>query len=183
MDQQLIHKMAVPDEHYERIEELLKGKRNITIKDNKGQEAKFYHHTDGTLMADKWDDEKLVQQEVVKISDVPQLKKALASRPFRENLVFRLKEDFPEMSQDEIELHADVLTEANESIKKLIASGVPPMVASKLIQDVMNDKELIEQLQAEDEDGKDNSAYALANILKERERMFGNPKDPGYGDD
>jgi len=165
MDQKLIHKMCVPDEHYARIEELLKDKRNITIKDNKGQESKFYYHTDGTLMADKWDDDKLIQQEVIRMSEIPQVQQAVNTRPFRENLLFRLKEDFPEMTQEEIELHADVLTEANESIKKLIACGIPPMIAYKLIEDVMNDKELIAHLEGKNEE-------YLATVIKERVEML-----------
>jgi hypothetical protein len=171
--------MCIPDEHFSRIQELLKDKKSMKLKDAKGQESKFYYHTDGTLMADRWTDENtLVQQEVIKMSEIPALQHSINTRPFRENMIFKLKQDFPDMKPEDVEVHADILAEANESIKKLIASGVPPNVASQIIQDVLADKKLLDELTKEETDiDTENSAHALAEILREKEILFGNPKE------
>lgn len=170
-----IYKMCVPDEHFERIQELLKESpdNEIHVKHKDGYVVRFYY-TAGVLYADKQtEDDSIFTQEVIKMSDVQKVK--METSEFRAEMLSRISKDSPDLPEESKEAMADILYEANESIKKLIASGVHPGVAKALIEAVLNDKEII--------DGTGGSAEALAEVLRNREEMFGKPSDPGYGED
>jgi hypothetical protein len=117
------------------------------------------------------EDESVFTQEVIPMSQVEDVKRQ--TNCFRESLMKRLEEDMPDITQEEREAHADILTEANEAIKRLIVSGVEPKVALYIIQSVLADKEVI--------DNTKGSAEALAEAMKQKEELFGSPKDPNYG--
>lgn len=172
------HRLCIPDEHFSRIVDLLKSQKSVKLKDNRGIETKFYYHGDGTLMADRWDDNVLVQQEVMKMSEIPEIQQAVNTRPLKENLIFKIKEDFPELTDEELESYADTFLEANESIKRLVESGMDRSTAIRIVEDIMSDDNLIKFVEKED---TNNSAYALAEVLRDRERLFG-PKHNNNSD-
>lgn len=179
MNPEVVYKMVVPDEHFVKIKQLVKdtGRIGTYITDKNGKRVRFYKK-DGLIFADeRKEDDTIHTQEVIKMSEVQQVKQEHDG--FRQDTLKRIQKDHPDMPVEEQEAYADVLREANDSIKKLIASGVEPQVAYKIIESVLQDKEIIDNTMKDKEDG--GSAEALAEVLRDRERLFGNPKDPNYG--
>ena len=164
MEQEYVHVLCLPDTHYERVVELVNetdGNVGIKLKDNKDVSMTFYFKDD-KLYADKENEcgEIIQTQEVIKMSDIENKKN---ERPdFKTHLLNQLKTDFPGMNQDEIESNADILNEANESIKKLILSGIQPKIALKLIYDVLSDNINF----------SDKSPEDIAEYLKERNEVY-----------
>lgn len=154
-----VYKMVVPDDHYDRLWEIVEKDKNksVAISDKNKVLHQFYFK-DGKLYADREMDGAKQQNEVIKMSDVPKVKGKHSD--FREYIVKRLKADYPNESEEFISEHADVLYEANESIKKLIASGVPPQVAQRIIQSVLEDKSII--------DNTKGDAQALADVIAKK---------------
>lgn len=173
-----IHRLCIPDEHYAKIKESLKdaGRIGIYLTDKNGKRVRFYKK-DGVIYADeRKDDDTVFTQEVIKMSEIQQVQNEHSV--FKQEMLKRIQADHPDMPLEEQEAYADVLREANDSIKKLIASGVEPSIAYKIIESVLQDKEIIDNTM---KDNESNSAEALAEVLRDRERLFGNPKDPNYG--
>jgi hypothetical protein len=189
-----IYKMVVPDEHFTRIQEMLKeanSKIGVHLTHKNGNRVRFYHDGGKTFADERKEDNSVFTQEVIPMSEVEDMKRQHSS--FRETLMKRLKDDHPDWSQEELDASADILTEANESIKKLIAAGVDPRLAQHLIEAVLADKniersaeELVEVLKEREQTYKaeeePNSGEALGASLCEREEMFGKPGDPEYGE-
>lgn len=178
MNPEFVHRLCVPDEHYGKIKESLKdaGRIGIYLTDKNGKRVRFYK-IEGVIYADeRKEDDSIFTQEVIKMSDIQKVSNDHDA--FRKEMMKRLEADHPNMAQEEREAYADVLREANDSIKKLIAGGMEPSLAYKIIESVLNDKEIIDGTQK-----GEGSAEALAEVLRDRERMFGNPKAPGYGED
>jgi hypothetical protein len=139
--------MCVPDEHYVKIEEMVKADENghVYLGDKSGCTVKFYLF-DGKLMSEKeeTDGNKLVQR-VITMTDVKKLQEA--QTPMADKIATKLKEDFPEQDEETIKAHSEVLAEANNSIKNLVASGVPMALAKEIIMSIMDgSKEWTEDL-------------------------------------
>ena len=130
--------MCVPDEHYVKIEEMVKADENgyVYLGDKSGCTVKFYL-LDGKLMSEKeeTDGNKLVQR-VITMTDVKKMQEAQI--PMADKIATKLKEDFPEQDEATIKAHSEVLAEANESIKKLVASGIPLAVAKEIVMSMMD---------------------------------------------
>ncbi len=131
--------LCLPDEHLDRIKTLLEDELNkkngyIHLKDKHDVLHKFYKDGEG-IYAERDDNGKVLIQPVISMSEANKVKEQ--QRPFKEKLVERIKSDFPDKTVEEIEQDADILNEANESIKKLIASGVAPSVARSIIMSVL----------------------------------------------
>ena len=130
--------MCVPDEHYVKIEEMVKADENghIYLGDKSGCTVKFYL-LDGKLMSEKeeTDGNKLVQR-VITMTDVKNLQEAQI--PMVEKIATKLKEDFPDKDEETIKAHSEVLAEANNSIKNLVASGIPLTVAKEIVMSIMD---------------------------------------------
>lgn len=130
--------MCVPDEHYVKIEEMVKADDNghIYLGDKSGCTVKFYL-LDGKLMSEKeeTDGNKLVQR-VITMTDVKKLQESQI--PMADKIATKLKEDFPEQDEETIKAHSEVLAEANNSIKNLVASGVPMALAKEIIMSIMD---------------------------------------------
>jgi hypothetical protein len=160
-----IYKMCVPDEHYDRIVDMLKdcGRIGTYVTHKNGNRVRFYK-IDGKIFADeRKEDNSIFTQEVIKMSEVQQTK--MEHSDFRKEMLSRIEKDKPELQEEEKNAMADVLYEANESIKKLIASGVHPALAKSLIEAVLNDKDII--------DGTKGSPEALAEVLMQRGEELG----------
>jgi hypothetical protein len=178
MNPEFVYRMCVPDEHYAKIKDALKdaGRIGIYLTDKNGKRVRFYK-IEGVIYADeRKEDDSVFTQEVIKMSDIQKVSNE--DNAFKNEMIKRLETDHPDMSAEEKDAYADILKEANESIKKLIASGIEPTVAYKIIESILQDKEVIDNTTKEG-----GSAEALAEVLRDRERMFGNPKDPNYGKD
>lgn len=159
-----IYKMCVPDSHYERIIEMInESKTEIYLTHKSGNRVKFYLK-DEKLYADEEKDDSIFTQEVIKMSSIDQVKRD--NSDFKNEMIKKIENDNPNMLQEDKEALADILYEANESIKKLIASGVQPNVAKQIIEAVLNDKDII--------DGTGGNVEALADIIKQKEEMLSN---------
>jgi hypothetical protein len=143
------HAVALTDEDYSRIDSLAKKKGKIGIKltDKKGIVNRFYRK-DGLLWCDqRKEDGSIFTQECMKLSDIQKTQRA----PFANAIKEKLKIDHPTMTAEEIDAYADVISEANESIKRLIASGVEPDVAHKIITEAMRGKEIVDNVNRNEE--------------------------------
>jgi hypothetical protein len=132
--------LCLPDDHKKRIEDMLDNELNkengyIHLKDKHGVVMKFYRNG-GNLWADRADGKDVIPQPVIGMSEAGEFQKN--ARPFKESVVERIKNDFPDKPMEEVEQDADILNEANESIKKLIASGVAPSLARKIIMSCLD---------------------------------------------
>ena len=131
--------LCLPDDHKQKIIDLLESEENkangyVHLTDKHGVVMKFYYNQ-GNLWADRADGEHVIQQPVITMSEAQKVKQA--QRPFKEKAIERMKAEFPEKTPEQIEQDADILNEANESIKRLIAAGVAPSVARKIISNVL----------------------------------------------
>ena len=174
MTPEFVHRMCVPDEHFAKIQEQLKdsGRIGVYLTDKNGKRVRFYNKK-GVIYADeKKEDDSIFTQEVIRMSDIQTVENDC--NVFRTEMLKRLGLDHPDMTNEDKETFADILKEANESIKKLITSGVEPNVAYKIIESVLQDKEII--------DNTGGSAEALAEVLHDREKLFGNPKNEHYSE-
>jgi hypothetical protein len=59
------------------------------------------------------------------------------SKSFKDKALDLLKTEFPEKTETELQDEADILNEANESIKRLISYGMAPSVAREVITRVL----------------------------------------------
>jgi len=135
------HAVALTDEDYSRIDELVRknGKRGVKLTDKKGVVNRFYRN-DGLLYSDQLGkDGSVFTQECMKLSDIQNTQKA----PFESAMKQKLKADYPTMTQEEVDAYADIIAEANESIKRLIASGVQPQMAHGVITDALRSRNVV----------------------------------------
>jgi hypothetical protein len=151
--------LCLPDEHITRIHELLENELNkkngfVYLADKNKVVHKFFKQGN-TLISERDDNGKPLVQPVISMSEAVKIKES--QRPFKDKMVERMEKDFPEKSKEEIEADADILNEANESIKKLVASGVPPSIAKKIIMSVL------------DSDKQPTSPEELAELMKQIE--------------
>lgn len=143
------HAVALTDEDYSRIDSLAKKKGRIGIKltDKNGVVNRFYRK-DGLLWCDqRKQDGSIFTQECMKMSEIANAQRA----PFANAMKEKLKADHPSMTPEEIDAFADIIAEANESIKRLIASGVEPDIAHKIITEAMRGKEIIDNVNKNEE--------------------------------
>lgn len=127
-----IYGLCVPDEHYIRIMTLLDESKDqsIYLKDKSAITHHFFKDGDD-IYADKEEtDGNILKYKVMKLSEANTFAEKNKQHSMIKN---RVKSDFPDMSEDEVQAHADVLNEANESVKRLINSGMPKELAVKLI--------------------------------------------------
>jgi hypothetical protein len=76
----------------------------------------------------------LIQRVIPKCQEADFMK---AHRPFKETMVERLREDYPELGEDDLNAHADVLKEANDTILRLIQAGMTPEKAKHLVVSIL----------------------------------------------
>lgn len=160
-----IYKMCIPDEHYDRIVDMLKdcGRIGTYITHKNGNRVRFYK-VDKKIFADeRKEDDSIFTQEVIKMSEVQQAK--METSDFRKEMLSRIEKETPELQEEEKNAMADILYEANESIKKLIASGMHPVVAKSIIEAVLNDKDVLSKA--------NGSPEALAEVLMQRGEEIG----------
>ena len=119
------------DEDYDRIVVLARkaGRRGVTLTNKSGQIWRFYFQGKDLFGDIKMPDGTITTNEVFKQSVVM----GQNMNPFRDEMRRKLEADFPDMSEEEKEFRVGMLTEANESIKNLIRSGIEPAKAHAMI--------------------------------------------------
>jgi hypothetical protein len=132
--------LSLPDDKYDSLYKRVSEDKEgfIHIADKNGVIQKFYRQGE-VLFAERQDGEQLLQQKVIPKSKEEEVKKKF--RPFRDMIVERLRADFPEYTEENIQSHADILNEANSSIKKLIESGISPSNAIRIVMSILDSQE------------------------------------------
>lgn len=133
--------VALPDTEYAAM--LLKakmaGKRGYKCYDKKGNKHRFFMKEDVL-----WGIHDNKEYEVMSMTDAMAKNEEIKSRAgnaFKESVKSKMRVDFPDMSEEELDANADIVSEANEAIKRLIASGTPPDVAYKVIMGTLHSDE------------------------------------------
>lgn len=130
--------LTLPDDQFSRLNELLKSQKAIHIT-NRDMVPHTFTLKDGKVVALKdGEDEEMI---VIPESATKDLKEK--HKDFKEHITSRIRTDFPEMNDEQVERDADVLNEANEAIKRLIVAGVPIEVAKRVIFSVLSTEEEI----------------------------------------
>jgi hypothetical protein len=124
--------MTIADDEYNKIYylvcDLRYGKR---LKDKKGQEVRFFVKEKKMYGEVEKDGKKMIQ-EVIPQSKV--LQKQLEVDPAKFHLMNKLKEDFPEMDEKELEAHFDIIMEANNTLHRLTAIGITKEMATVIVK-------------------------------------------------
>jgi hypothetical protein len=175
-----VYALCIPDEHYEHLVKLVNESKTgeTFLKDKAGITQRFYKEEE-VIYADKEErDGNILKQKVITNSEA--LKMGSKDK-YRSKIEERVKEDFPDMTSEEVKAHADVLNEANESVKRLIDNGMPKALAVKLISMIVegnkefsSPEELAEFMKEEvaSEPDEDNSVVeAVKNIIVSSETI------------
>jgi hypothetical protein len=126
--------MGLPAEHYKRIVTMIGKHRRLGVKvQGRDGLARFYYD-DKQMMVDQWDkDGNKYTQEVYDISNMP------INDTYKDDMVARIKKDFPDKPDDVIDAEADILTVANDVMKSLIyKAGMAPDKALNLVKSTLN---------------------------------------------
>jgi hypothetical protein len=163
--------IAIPDTEYGklRIAAQMRGKRGYICNDKKGERHRFFMKG-SELWGEHKVGDKLEAYETMSMTDALQKHKEMQSNPFKEHIVKKLKEDRPELTDEQIDANADIIVEANETIKRLIAGGMDPKVAHTIITGVLHSEEtqehLLNELKKKDEELK---AQVLTEMVEQVE--------------
>jgi hypothetical protein len=151
-----IYGLCLPNDHYEHIVKLIgESKTNeIFLKDKAGVTHRFYKNEDNVFADKEESNGNILKHKVVTMSEA---EKMVSKDKNKTNIEKRIKNDFPDMTKEEISVHTDILYEANESIKRLIENGMSKDLAVKLISFILQ----MEQ------DKKFSSAEELAEFIRE----------------
>jgi hypothetical protein len=138
--------VALTDEDYDRIVDLVRkaGRRGTTLTNTTGVTMRFYYK--GNDRKQLWGDTRtkegnVTTTEVFRQSDVMHGNQI---NPFKESVKQKMKQDHPDWSEEELDFNADLCSEANDSIKRLIQSGIDPNTAYNAIMATLEGKKLTE---------------------------------------
>ena len=134
--------MALPDEEYEKIEHILKKKTNIRLTNTAGVEVNFFFK-DKVLYGEHKDH---TVEEVFKLSTVQQQQQRDDPNSFRNLVKARMTAEQPDWSEEKIELNADIISEANESVRRLVDMGVEYKVAVAIVKHTLKSKDIEEEI-------------------------------------
>jgi hypothetical protein len=144
--------LTVPDDKYDSLFARVETEP-VSIADKNGVVQTFYRQGNN-LYADRDNDGKPLSQKVIRKSEEEKYKNR---KPFKESIKERLRKDFPEYDEANLEAHADVLGQANESIKRLIQAGISPANAVKIVLNILDNQEKFE------------SPEQIVELIKEKE--------------
>lgn len=156
MQPEIRNAVALPDIEYTELKMRAKGKgkRGYTCWDKKGERHRFYMVGD-VLHGEHIVNDKLETYEVMSMSEAMNKKKEMEENnpnPFKDYIKEKMRADNPDLPDEHVEANADIVVEANETIKRLISAGVDIDVAHKLIKGVLESEEAQERIiQALDE--------------------------------
>jgi hypothetical protein len=144
--------LTVPDDKYDSLFARVETEP-VSIADKNGVVQTFYRQ--GTkLYADRDNDGTPLTQKVIRKSEEEAYKNR---KPFKDSIKDRLRKDFPEYDEANLEAHADVLGQANESIKRLIQAGISPANAVKIVLNILDNQDKFE------------SPEQIVELIKEKE--------------
>ena len=133
--------MGLPDDEYKKVLELLKKNRSVRLTNTKGEEHKFYMKN-GELHSDYYVGLVRHTREVFNVSELAKQD----HNSFRNLTRRRMKADHPEWDDAELDAQADVISEANETIKRLMSMGVAYEVAVGVVKHTLNSPNIEEEV-------------------------------------
>jgi hypothetical protein len=128
----------LPDE-YKRIAKLARGSRIGVICNHKAGRFRFYFK-DGEMFADIRDkDNNIKTYPVVDMEKAKEMERTEGTQNdlFKNSVLPKIRADHPDWTEEEVECLADMLNEANGSIKRLIMQGIDPVMAQKIVGEAM----------------------------------------------
>jgi len=132
--------VALPDAEYDamRLKAKMRGKRGYTCFDKSGNKHKFYMKGD-ELYGEHNNQEYLTMS----MTEALAKKAEMEARPdsFKASTKSKMRKDFPDLSEEELNANVDIVSEANDSIKRLITAGIAPEVAYKIIMGTLHSDE------------------------------------------
>lgn len=134
--------IGVSDSDYKQIMARVKacGRRGVTLT---GRSGPVHFHLKGKeLYGDVSDlSGNKITREVVNIDKIPK------TTEFKVSIKDRLREDHPDMSDEMVEANADIINEANETIKRLMTIGIEPEMAARIVITALKEENLREVLE------------------------------------
>ena len=159
--------MTIADDEYNKVYDLvcdLRYGKRLTSKT--GQEVRFFVK-DKKMYGEIDKDNKKMVQEVIPLSKVQE--KKMEADPFRKIMISKLKEDYPEMKEDELDMHIDIIMEADATVKKLIMMGVKKEVALLVVQRALaEEKAEVKEMVQKMIDTDDKSAVKISPDIVEK---------------
>lgn len=138
--------MGLMDEDYQRIARMARKSRiGVRLQDKVGP-VRFYYKA-GQLFADRRDaSNNITTQPCVNVKDVLEQQgraNATAATEGTQNDLFKnavlpkIREDHPDWTEEEVDAVADIMNEANGSMKRLILTGVDEQLAARLVAEAL----------------------------------------------
>ena len=137
--------MGIRDEEYNKIVKQLKKESIVSLKNTDGNIYTFFFK--GKDLHCCVNGEPTTMMEVMKQSDV--FKQQM--KGFQSHMSKQIKADNPTMKEEVVEAYADVITEANESIKNLINGGIEPAMAKALVSKILENHEELDEILCKNE--------------------------------
>lgn len=135
--------MAIPDKEYKEICKHLQnaGRIGIYLKDKKGNTHRFYKKDKDIFCVVMDKEGNKTECEVFKMSDIIKQQEAMRKNsPFIQSIKQKLKEDFPDMSEDEIDANTDIIEHAGQTRQRLMAAGLTQDHADKIIMTALSEQ-------------------------------------------
>jgi hypothetical protein len=129
--------MMMTDEHVEEIRQAIQRSHcPLEVTNESGRKATF-RIIRGKLWAYETVGGEVIKNEVMKQSDMADMmKNADAADPkemAKDEIRAQLRLEHPDMPEQSIEVNADIIFEARQTVLKLAHQGVPPHIASQMV--------------------------------------------------
>ena len=149
--------IAIRDEEYNKIVDGLKKTNVLSLKNTDGNIYSFYWKKKDLFCSvnGKQDMEMEVMPQSIA------LKNQLGS--FQSSVKQQIQKDNPNLTDDVAEAYADIMTEANESIKRLMEQGYSPSVAREIVGRILENEEELDKLVQETSKQAEN--YSCSNVI------------------
>jgi len=134
--QTVLNILTIPDKQFSGLESALDKDKIVSVRNKDNVFFNFYR--DGDVIVGENTDTG-AKHKVVSESEGLKLKEKQLT--FKEQIEKRIRTDFPDISEEQLKQDADILYEANESIKTLIKAGLKPEVAKNIIFKVLESKD------------------------------------------
>lgn len=150
---------AVPPEHFSRILQLLQQSpvKEAMIRDKQDRLCRFVLEGEQVFMCDvnETTGEETNRREVVNVDSIPELRRAV------DPIMQRLREEFPEMSEEQLEEEAEGIKAFDKAIQEMKCVGISEELAFRILKSI------------EESDLKDiTSPEQLAQLFRDREMKF-----------
>jgi hypothetical protein len=147
--------VAIADEDYNKIVDLLKDRKTITLTNKDNIKKTFYFKGKDLFAHSVGKDKKLIVEEVFKVSDVMRQQQMADENSFLNVTRRKIRQTYPEWTDEQVEAEADIVNEGNETIKRLMKGGLKWDMALAIVKNTLMSKDIEKDL--------DQIASLLAN--------------------